>query len=304
MAEPDTDPDADPAPLTRRELRERARRARGTSAPAPRGPGAARRGAGPQRARPSVRLTRARPLLIGSTVALAALVALSGYAHPFVLASAVALGGLVVAWGWPPLLGLPSRRGASGALAVAAVCCVVSVAATTEDPFLRWLPAGVALSILAVFLHELLRRDGRPRLTESIGAATVALGTIASGAAYVALPRTWHGADPLAAAMAALALSVLADLMVTRGRLRAWALPVAIVLGGGASSLTFLALGRHEVSAIALLGMLVAAVAHALRRVLAVLPGMAAARSQLVSGAASVLVCGALVYVVARLALA
>ena len=51
----------------------------------------------------------------------------------------------------------------------------------------------------------------------------------------------------------------------------------------------------------ALLGVLSAGVSHAIRRVLATLPAISGARSQLVSASASVLTGGVVVYVVGRL---
>jgi hypothetical protein len=245
-----------------------------------------------------------RPLAVFAALALSALIALSGYADPSLVALSVALGGLVLAWGWPGLLGLPSRRGTTTVLAIATVTCVLASALPTTDPFLRWLPAAVAASLIAAFLHQLLRRDGRPRLTESIAASAAGLAVITSGVAYIPLPRTFGGAEPLAAAMAALGLSAVADLLTGSRRLRPWALPIAMALGGAGAVAVAAVAGRPQFAAAALVGVLAAAVAHALRRILAVLPSMASARSQLVSGAASVLVCGVVVYVVSRLVVA
>ena len=77
---------------------------------------------------------------------------------------------------------------------------------------------------------RLLRRDGRPRLTESVAAAA-GLAIVAIGANYVPLPRTLGGSQTMAAAMAAIALSALADVALDHRRLRPWALPIAMVLG-------------------------------------------------------------------------
>jgi hypothetical protein len=62
--------------------------------------------------------------------------------------------------------------------------------------------------------------------------------------------------------------------------------------------------GRPMPAPAALIGLLAAGIAHATRRVLAVLPTMASARSQLASGAASVLVCGVVVYALGRILIA
>lgn len=250
------------------------------------------------------RARSARPLTVVATVALSALIALSGFAHTTLVALAVTLGGLVLAWGWPGLLSMPSRRGASLVLAVGTVSCVVAGTVTTTDPYLRWLPVALAVSLIAAFLHQLLRRDGRPRLTESISATAAGLAVLSSGVAYIPLPRTFEGAGPLAVAMAALGVSALADFLIVPPRLRAWALPIAMALGGAAAAGVAELAGRPDFWPAVLLGVLTSAVAHATRRVVAVLPTMVGARSQLVSGAASVLVCGVVVYVVSRVVIA
>lgn len=248
--------------------------------------------------------TSRRPLAIASTIALSALVALTGFAHPVLVAFAVGLAGLVLAWGWPVLLGLPSRRGTTTVLAIGAVACTAAAAMTPDEPYLRWLPAAVAVSLIAAFLHQLLRRDGRPRLSESVAASGAGLAILSSGAAYVPLPYTLGGSETLAVAMAGLALASLADLAVPSARLRAWALPIAMVVGGLAGLVVALEDGRPQPATGALIGVLVAGTSHATRRVLAVLPSMVSARSQLVAGSTSVLMCGVVVYTLGRLLVA
>ena len=62
--------------------------------------------------------------------------------------------------------------------------------------------------------------------------------------------------------------------------------------------------GRPMPAPAALIGLLIAGIAHATRRIMAVLPSMASARSQLTSGAASVLVCGVVAYALGRILVA
>lgn len=245
-----------------------------------------------------------RPLVILSTVALSALVALGGFAGPYLVAAGVVLGGLVLAWGWSPLLALPSPRGTSAVLALGAVLCTAAVASTGTDPFLRWVPAALAVGVIAAFAHELMRRDGRPRLTESVSGTAAGLAIVSCGAALVPLPQVLGGPEALACAMAALGVAALADPCVAAKRLRPWALPIAMVLGGGASVGVAVLAGRPEVGHAALLGVLISAVSHAARRVLAVLPSMALPQAQLAAGAASVLLSGVVVYTVVRVAIA
>ena len=81
----------------------------------------------------------------------------------------------------------------------------------------------------AAFLHQLLRRDGRPRLVESVASVITALALVVSGACLVPLPRTAEGAAVMAVAGAALGVCG------ARGpaRPRAPAAPLAAAPGPG-----------------------------------------------------------------------
>ncbi|WP_173954802.1 hypothetical protein [Hyphomicrobium sulfonivorans] len=98
-------------------------------------------------------------------------------------------------------------------------------------------------------------------------------------------------------ALAAIAASSLADLVAGMPRVRPWMLPLAMFLGGGAALLAATLLGGPDSGPAALTGFLAAAVAHAVRRVLSVLPAVGSFRAQLASAAASLLVPGVVVYV-------
>ena len=153
-------------------------------------------------------------------MAFSGLIALTGYSYSVLVALAVGLIGLILAWGWPVLLALPSPRGTTTVLAIGAVSCVAAAALMRQEPFLEWIPAALAVSLVAAFLHQLLRRDGRPRLTESVAATGAGLAILSIGVAYIPLPRTLGGEQTLAAAMAALAVSAFADLALGSRRLR------------------------------------------------------------------------------------
>jgi hypothetical protein len=266
-------------PLSRRERREQAE--------------ASSRALSPRRLVP-------RPLVVVATIAFAALVGLTAYASPSFVALAVALGGIVLAWGWPVLLSLPSPRGTAGVLAVGTVAMAGTVLATRADPYLEWVPAAMAGSVLVAFLHQLMRRDGRPRLTESVAASVTGLAVISSGVAMAPLPHVLTGDSALAAAMAGLGAGAVADPLIGIHRLRQWALFVAMILGGGAGLAVALVAGHPEVAPAVLLGLMAAAVSHASRRVLAVLPAAASPRAQLATAAGSSLVVGVVAYVIVR----
>ena len=242
-----------------------------------------------------------QPLVTISVIALAGLLTISAYAGPVLVAVAVALAAGVMAWGWSGLLGLPSPRGTAFVLTVGSAAAIGTALATRTDPLLGWMPAALAGSVIVAFLHQLARRDGRPRLVESIASTTTAIAIVVSGACFVVLPRTAHGAWVVALAASAMAVSALTDLVGDMPRLRTWLLPLAMLAGGVTAVGVGLASGVLAWGPAALLGVLAAGVSHALRRVLAMLPAISGSRSQLVSAGASVLTTGVVVYVVARL---
>ncbi|WP_432483771.1 hypothetical protein [Kineococcus esterisolvens] len=139
-----------------------------------------------------------------TTAALAALVALAAFAGPVVLALAAALVALLVAAGWPALLALPSPRGTTAIVALAGLGAVAAGAAVVlagRDALgagpLAGLPAVAALALLAAFVHQLARRDGRPRLVESVSGTVTGQALTVLAACWVAVPTTYAGA-PLA----------------------------------------------------------------------------------------------------------
>lgn len=244
-----------------------------------------------------------RPRAVLATVGFSALLALSAYADPALLAMTVGLVGLVLAWGWHDLFRAPVPtvpRLITGALAVAGPAVV---ALTPDEPYLRWEPVVVAAGLLAILLHQLVRTDGRPRLTESLAIGVGALAVLTCGVPLVPLVRMYGGPDVLAATAAAVALACLADLLVGRRRLHAWTLPVAMLLGGWAATAAAFVTGTPRIGQALLLGFLVGGVSHAMRRLLAPLAPMAWARSQLAAASASLLVVGVVVNVLARVLL-
>lgn len=245
-----------------------------------------------------------QPLATVAVVALAGLLTITTFAGPVLVALAVGLAAGVMSWGWSGLLGLPSPRGTAFVLAVGSVAAIGTVLATSDDPFLAWMPAALAGSMIVAFVHQLARRDGRPRLVESVASNVTAIAIVVSGASFVALSRTQHGGLVVALASAAVAVSALTDLAGVSQRLLAWLLPLAMLAGGLAAMGVGIILGAVSWGAALLLGVLAAGVSHAVRRVLGMLPAISGARSQLVSASASVLTGGVVVYVVGRLLIA
>ena len=242
-----------------------------------------------------------RPIVAAASLVLAALLALASAVDHAVLAAGLAWLGLILAWGWPALLGSPSRMGSSIAIAVAGVLAPTAAAVATQAPYLRYVPVAVAVAFVVMFLHQLLRRDGRPRLVESLGVCALGIGVCTIGAAFEPLPRTAQGSGVAVAAFVGAGLSAVADLGCSRAVLRPWLWPASTVLGAVGGVSAALVGGDLRWWAGALVGALCGAIAYAVRRVLLVLPPITAIRSQLTTAAAGLLVLGVVAATVARL---
>ena len=250
-------------------------------------------------------VSAARRVLVPPSVEVAALVscaalviALTALARPTVLALALWIGGLIVAWGWAGMLALPSPRGTALVLVTGSLALVLSAALDRQAPWLDWVPAALALSVIAAFLHQLLRVDGRPRIVESVSAVVLALGVLTCGVLMVPLTHSDQGAALVAATLAGAAASSVSDTLGRWPAARPWLVPAALVTGGAASALVAVLLDQPW-SIFLLSGVLAGAVSHAVRSVLRDLPTMAHARPRLVMAVSSVLVTGPVAYAVA-----
>jgi hypothetical protein len=236
----------------------------------------------------------------GLSVVLAGLLGLGAYAGTVPLAAAALAVVLVLAWGWPALVDLPSPRGTTAVLALGGAASVLSVALTDAEPRLNWLALAIAGSVVAEFVHQLLRRDGRPRLVESVSgtiAGLVVLGSLSSVLALVDAPAgpagvlTW--AVAVAVALLALLAPVSSRIIIVVGAL------LAAVAGG----LLGMLLDDGTLLAGALTGVLCGAVALVVSRLLAVLPAAGRAPGWLALAAAPLATSGMVAYVVLRLLL-
>lgn len=246
-------------------------------------------------------LVATHPAVVLATAALALLVSVSATSGQAQTGLALAFLGIVLGWGWPVLLGAPSPVITSVIIGIGAVAVEAVAALTRNEPFLRWVPVAAAVSMLAAFLHQILRRDGRARLTYGAATTISGLALATTGAPLAVLPAYRSGGDYVLAAGAALALGALVELLGHWPGWRRWLLLPVIVAGAVGALGVALAVGHVPMVAAAILGVLVAAVSHALRRVLTPLPGAGALQARMAMGAASVLVVGVVVYLVTRL---
>lgn len=239
-----------------------------------------------------------RYLSLITTIAAAVLVAVSSAAGEMILALALLIGSLIIAWGWPRAAGLPSPKGSAAVLATAAVLLIGVVIAVDTDPFLRWGSAALAIALVMMFLHQLMRRDGRPRLTESVIGTSLGLAVLGSGAAYLPLVHDEIGPQLITCAMVAIAVGTGADLLVAMPSVRPWLLPLAMVLGGLASVLAALLLSAPDIPPAALIGVCAAALSHVVRRLLSPEAGSFSSQGQIATGLASVAMVGSLLWVI------
>lgn len=230
------------------------------------------------------------------------LIGISAMAGPWLVAGALGVLVAVLAWGWAGTLGLPTPRGTLGVLLVGGATIVLSVGLRAEPPWLTWLPAALAVAMIVAFGHQLLRRDGRPRVVESVTSVVLGLALVTSAALTVPLSRTEPGALLIAAAMAAAGLSAISDLAGRWPAVRPWTVPASLLMGG-AAGLGLALLGGQPWPGYLLVGVAAGGVSHAMRAVFSVLPTLAHARPRLVAALASVLVVGVIPYVVAGLLL-
>ncbi|GAB2683838.1 hypothetical protein [Thalassiella azotivora] len=240
-------------------------------------------------------MSRAVPAL--SAAVLSALVGLGAVAGTPVLVVALLLVVVTVASGWPGLLSLPTQRGSTSVIALCGAGAVAVVALTPGEPLLRWLPVVLALSVLLSFWHQLLRRDMRPRLVESVTG-------VVSGVVAVAFASGWVGAlravgewQLVLVGVAAVAAAGLATGLPFPQRVTG----VLGLLGGTAfAGLAGGLLPDLRAVPAALVGAAAAVVVVALDRLLARLPTAGGRQTGMTIGATAVACAGTVVYLVSR----
>jgi len=293
---------ADEAPTVRLAMpqtRAEARAARDTAARETAARVAARRSAGLGE-QPDTGLAATSVLTVVATIALALLVGLSAAGGPLPTGAAVGFVGVVLAWGWPTLFSAPTPGWSATLIGSGALALGLTVGLTQDEPMLRWLPATIGVSLVLAFLHQLLRHD-RVGLTLGLASTVAGLALATAGAPLAALPAYSRGPGHVAVAMAAVGLAALADLLERVPLVRRWVLVPAVAAGVVGAVVAARLVGVVDPVPAVVLGLVVGAVSHILRRVLAALPGAGSLPARLSQGAASVLVVGVLVYLVTRL---
>ncbi len=229
------------------------------------------------------------------TAALAAAAALAGYLHPVALLVLTGLLVLVVAAGWPELAGLPFRPGSAVVVALTGVGAVSAVYYTGTG--LSGLAVVLATGLLLAFVNELLRRDGRRRMVESL-AGTVAGEVLALCTACWVATTALVGGSSLVV-VGALALAVGAA--VSAFDVPRWASSVltAVAAAGAGVGAGWLLPGVSP-EAGALLGVAVGVLVAALDALFDSLVELKKVGPSLSAAALPVAVSGAVVYIVGR----
>jgi hypothetical protein len=169
------------------------------------------------------------PALVAAPAAgLAAALLLGAAVAPGVLLVAVAAAQAAVILGWHRALDVPGAGVGAVVAGVAALAADGLVLAAEGDRPLAPLPAVLALSVLAGLGQQLLRRDGRDRLTVSLSATVALCAVTAPASTYLAVEASDAG-TPLVV-VAAGAAGVVAGAGAVRQSLGApgWLDPFAV----------------------------------------------------------------------------
>ncbi|HEY6796996.1 MAG TPA: hypothetical protein VI248_20175 [Kineosporiaceae bacterium] len=235
-----------------------------------------------------------------ASVAFAALIVVAGYSATVVLlAGAVALLVVVLALGWGSILDLPARRGTGLVIALVGLAgAALAVRATVMTRPLAPFAALLAAAVLAAFVRELTRRQGRPRLVESVAGTLSGEALAVLGGGWVLLPGTRLSLAALVVAAAAVAGARVAALLPVPGRLAGW---VCLGAGTAVGAGTGAALDRAGAVPLLALAIVVSAAVAALDRLLSGLAGRHSVPAVLSAGAAPVLAVGTVAYAMARL---
>lgn len=229
--------------------------------------------------------------------AVATFVALASYISLAALVGVIFVLIMAVAVGWPWLIALPTPRTSSVVLALCGFGAVVSVVIVDVEPLLKWLPAALGGAVVIAFVHQLLRRDGRPRLVEAVSGMVAGMLVLVSAAGWVAAVRTAGGESLVVTAAVGLAAASAAAATPVRGWLGATVTLIAGCLaGGGVGTLMPLVSGRAGL----LIGLMAAILIASLRSLFAHLPAAGQRPAVLASMALPVAASGIAVYVIGR----
>lgn len=212
-------------------------------------------------------------------------------------------GGIIVfALGWPRLLGVPPQNGASVVIAGAGIAAVIAAAAVSRMIFIALVLAG---GIIAAFIHQMLRKDGRPRLVESLAASVSGVAVVCAASGWIALlgredqPHAGDFPSPLVLTLLATCTLAAASLLAASlpNTLAMWLAIVAPAILGGALGLAFHTI--HPAAGV-ILGVALGILVSALDQLFNLFPSSGRVRPALAAALLPVLGAGIVIYTVAR----
>lgn len=227
----------------------------------------------------------------------ATILALASYFSLAALVGVVFVLVMAVAVGWPWLIALPTPRTSSVVLALCGFGSVTAVMIMDVEPLLKWLPAALGGAVIIAFVHQLLRRDGRPRLVEAVAGMVAGMLVLASAAGWVAAART-AGAESLVVASAVgLAAASAAAAAPVRGWFGAVLTLIAGSLAGGAVGM---AMPIISAQVGLLIGLMAGILVASLRSLFAHLPTAGQRPAVLASVTLPVAASGIAIYIIGR----
>ncbi|SFJ69463.1 hypothetical protein [Cellulomonas sp. KH9] len=231
------------------------------------------------------------------TAVLAAVVAVAGFAGVLPLAAVSAVLVLVLALGWPGLAALPFTPGAGAVVALGGLGSVAAVTFTPEQPYLQHLALVLAAAVVLAFVNEMLRRDGRLRMVESVSGTVAGTVLAVCVTGWVATARLDGGEELVVAGAVALALGSAS--VALRGR--TWLVYlVTVVAATAGGTLVGWLLPTVQLVAGAVLGVGVGVLVTALHALFDRLPALERRLPSLAVVVLPVTVSGVLVYVAGR----
>ena len=210
--------------------------------------------------RAALRAATNRPTRRGAVATVAA-AARAGTAHlsPWAMAGVLLVAIAFYGLGWPRLLALPSLRGGPAVIIATGVAAVLVAVLVPHAEYSVMVMAG---GIIAAFVHQMMRKDGRPRLVEHVSGVVGGCVAVLCGAGWI-LAAAVH---PYAATAAAVAIALAAAVSASRlpGRTVILLGPPAGAAGGLAVGLLVGGIGPVLAALIGAGAGLVCAVLHVL----------------------------------------